>query len=79
MSEQANAGFHTSVAGYALTTSKEVQGEGAMLSDCSSLSFRVAGIQNIAVQVWKSVLEAFRKPSQKISKRVLQQQSGSEV
>lgn len=42
MSEQANAGFHTSVAGYALTTSKEVQGEGVKLSGCSSLSFTVA-------------------------------------
>lgn len=56
MSEQANAGFHTSVVGYALTTSKEVQGEGVELTDCS-LNFRVAGIQNIAVQVWKSVSE----------------------
>lgn len=42
MSEQANAGFHTSVAGYALTTSKDVQGEGVKLSGCSSLSFTVA-------------------------------------
>lgn len=57
MSEQANAGFHTSVVGYALTTSKEVQGEGVELSDCSSLNFRVAGIQNIVVQVRKSVSE----------------------
>lgn len=44
MSEQANAGFHTSVAGYTLTTSKEVQGEGVELSGCSSPSFTVVGI-----------------------------------
>lgn len=43
MSEQANAGFHTSVAGYALTTSKEVQGEGVELPGCSSPSFTAAG------------------------------------
>lgn len=39
MSEQANASFHTSVAGYALITFKEVQGEGVKLSDCSSHEF----------------------------------------
>lgn len=43
MSEQANAAFHTSVAGYALAAAKEVQGEGVKLAGCPSPRFTAAG------------------------------------